>query len=185
MMIRRSTRRRGMTIVESALVLAVFSLLLFGLFEYCRFLYVLHVTHNAARDGARYAVVNLDKPTNFDSQDYTDSTGTTYRNIRKYTTDRLGGAQKQLVGYQLAVFAVDPVGLGQSTPVIRPKSTNPPTYPDPFDPNDTNHVPWNQTYFTESVGVTVRGEYRPLLPGFLFIPSSVPINITAIAGSEG
>ena len=43
------SRRRGMTVVESALVLSVFLLLLFGIFEYRRFLLVLHVTNNAAR----------------------------------------------------------------------------------------------------------------------------------------
>lgn len=55
-------RRRGVTIVESALVLSIFLMLLFGIFEYCRFLMVLHVTHNAARDGARYAAVNVNCP---------------------------------------------------------------------------------------------------------------------------
>ena len=60
MLLRRANRRRGMTLVESTLVLMVFLMLLFGIFEYCRFLMVLHITNNAARDGARYAVVNLD-----------------------------------------------------------------------------------------------------------------------------
>src|SRR4051812_14954879 len=85
-------RRRGAAVVETALVLAVFSTLFFGIFEYCRFLYVLHVTHNAARDGARYAVANTDKPSNFDTTDFTDATGTTYQNIRSHTTHRMGGA---------------------------------------------------------------------------------------------
>ena len=51
MLARHRTHRRGMTIVETTLALGLFLLLLFGLFEYCRFLMVLHVTNNAARDG--------------------------------------------------------------------------------------------------------------------------------------
>ena len=88
---RRVTRRRGMTVVESALVLGVFMMLLFGLFEYCRFLMVLHITNNAARDGARYAVVNLDKPDTFNTVDYG-----TKPSITNYTTTRMGGMQKQI-----------------------------------------------------------------------------------------
>ena len=59
---RRNRLRRGAAIVESTLVLSVFLMLLFGMFEYCRFLLVLHVTNNAARDGVRYAAVNVTKP---------------------------------------------------------------------------------------------------------------------------
>ena len=73
---RRAARRRGMTIVESALVLSVFLMLLFGLFEYCRFLMVLHLTNNAARDGARYAVVNVNCPS-----DQVDAKKTAIRSV--------------------------------------------------------------------------------------------------------
>ena len=185
---RTNTRRRGLTIVESALVLSVFCLLLFGAFEYCRFLYVLHITNNSARDGARYAVCNLDKPSNFDATDYTDAAGTGYPSIQNYTTARMGGTQKQLSGYQIAVFAVDPVGQGLGTPVIRPKTKStatPKVYPDPFNPNDSNKVPWNNAVFTERIAVTIQGTYKPLLPTFLMMPSAIPIKITSLMGSEG
>lgn len=188
MMIRRKTRREGMTVVESALVLSVFCLLLFGIFEYCRFLYVLHTCSNAARDGARYATVNMDKPSNFDTNDYTDSTGTVFPSIQKYTTNRLGGTEKQLTGFKTAAFAVDPVGLTLSPPVTRPKTTSTattPVYPDPFNASDPNKVPWNQAIFTEGIAVTIQGTYKPLLPGFMFMSSSIPVNVTVIAGSEG
>lgn len=188
MLIRRTARRRGMTIVETALVLGVFCFLMFGILEYCRFLYVLHVTSNAARDGGRYAVVNMDKPSNFDTTDYTDAQGTVFPSIQKYTTARLGGADKQLANYQVAAYAVDPVGLSQTPIIVRPKTTSTgasPVYPDPFNPSDPYKVPWNQATFTEGVAVTIQGTYKPLLPSFLFIPSSVPVAVTVIAGSEG
>src|SRR5690242_3011914 len=111
---RRTDRRRGMTIVEATLVLAVFLMLLFGIFEYARFLLVMHVTTNAARDGARYASVNTNKPTNFDTVDYTDASGNVYPSITKYTTARMGKVNTNIPGFAVSVFAVDMTALNQS-----------------------------------------------------------------------
>jgi hypothetical protein len=182
---RNKTARRGLTIVEAALVLSVFLLLLFGMFEYCRFLLVLHVTNNAAREGARYASVNTDKPADFPTADFTDGAGRTFRSIHQYTRDRMGGTQGNIDGFRVAVYAVDPAGLTLDPPVVRPKSLNPPTYPDPFDPADPNAVPWNSAPFPDRLAVTIDGSYRPVLPTFLLMPSSIPINITAMIGGEG
>ncbi len=184
----RRTRRRGMTIVESTLVLSVFLLLLFGMFEYCRFLMVLHVTNNAARDGARYAVVNMDKPSTFDKTDYTDQSGKTFDSINKFTTARMGNIQHNITGFRVAAFAVDQEGLNLSPPVVRPKTKSaatPKVYPDPYATSDSNAVPWNTAIFTEKIGVQIDGTYRPILPTFLFMPSSISIKTTAIMGSEG
>lgn len=192
--LRRSRRRRGLTIVESALVMSVFLLLLFGMFEYCRFLLVLHVTNNAAREGARYAVVNMDKPSDFDYADYTDSSGKTFVNIQDYTKARMSGVKNTVetpAAYTsqgpsaiVACFAVDPAGLALNPPIVRPK-TKTGTYPDPFIKNDSNRVPWNSAVFTEKIGVTVYGVYRPVLPSFLLMPATIDIKTTAIMGSEG
>src|SRR5262245_44861152 len=103
--------RRGLAVVESAMVLSVFLLLLFGIFEYCRFLLVLHVTNNAVRDGARYAAVRV----NTDSALLT----TVENDIKNYTTARMGSANKQIEGYQVAVYAVDQAGLDLTPPIIR------------------------------------------------------------------
>jgi Flp pilus assembly protein TadG len=184
----RRTRRRGVTIVESALVLSVFLMLLFGMFEYCRFLLVLQVSNNAARGGARYAVVNLDKPSTFNTTNYTDASGNVYLSIQNYTTSLMGGVQQNINGYQVAAFAVDPTGLTLSPPVVRPQTSStasPPVYPNPFNPSDPNAVPWNSAVFTQKIGVIVNGTYQPLLPSFLFMPSSITINATAIMESEG
>lgn len=188
MLPRRRTRRRGMTVVETALVLGVFLMLLFGIFEYCRFLMVLHVTNNAARDGARYAVVNLNRPSTFDTTDYVDASGNTYMSVVNYTTYRMSGVQNQLTGVQIAVYPVDPTGLTQTPPVVRPKTTStgsPATYPDPFNPSDPNKTAWNDAIFTERVAVTIKGTYTPATPVLLLMPSTIPLTITAISGSEG
>jgi Flp pilus assembly protein TadG len=50
-------RRRGAATVETAFVLMLFILFLFAVFEYGRLLMVRHLLDNAAREGARQAVV--------------------------------------------------------------------------------------------------------------------------------
>lgn len=181
MLARLATRRthharRGMTIVESALVLSVFLLLLFGIFEYCRFLLVLHITNNAARDGARHASVLVTS---------TETASTTRQQIIDYTTARMGGTQKNIEGFQVAVYAVDQAGLDQTPPVIRAKSKTAGVYPDPFNTTDSNHVDWNSAPFPERLAVTIKGTYRPLMPTLLFMPATIPIEVTALMGGEG
>src|SRR5207248_1697736 len=127
--------RRGAAAVEAAVVAAVFLLLLSGVFEYCRFMFVLHVTNNAARDAARYAAVRVSCPP--------DQVAATRQAVLDYATARMGGVQKHIDGYRVAVYAVDPAGLDLTPAVVRPKSLRPPAYPDPFDPADPNAVPWN------------------------------------------
>lgn len=59
MRLRRSAEEReGAALVEMAFVLVIFLMLLFGIMEYCRFLFYRHIMINAARDGARYAAVH-------------------------------------------------------------------------------------------------------------------------------
>lgn len=181
-------RRMGMTTVETALVMTVFAMLLFGIFEYCRFLLVMHVTHNAARDGARYAAVNLDKPANFDITDYTDGSGVVHPSIQRYTRERMGSIDRHLTGFNIAVYPVDDVGLSLTPPVIRPKTTDSTgsiSYPDPFNQSDPNRTPWNQAEFTQRLAVTIKGTYKSALPNLLMMPSTIPINVTALASSEG
>jgi len=180
MLIRRTPRRRGATVPETVLVLAVFLLLLFGLFEYCRYLLVLHVTNNAARDGARYAVVNVNCPA--------DQIAAKQTEIINYTTDRMGGVQKNIIGYKVAVYPCDPAGLAMTPPQVIPKTAVTGTADDPFQPYNasTNPLPpWNQATFTERIAVTIKGKYKPVMPTFLLMPDLIDVNVTAVMGSEG
>lgn len=174
---RRARRdRRGITVVECTLVLSVFLLLLFGIFEYCRFLLLLHVTNNAARDGARQASVLVSS---------TATASTTRQQIIDYTKAKMGGTEKNIDGFGVAVYAVDQAGLDLSTPIVRAKSKTAGVYPDPFNMADSNHVDWNSAPFPERIAVTIKGTYKPLLPTFLLMPSTIPINVTAVMGGEG
>lgn len=176
MRLNRPTRRRGATIVESALVLSIFLMLLFGIFEYCRYLMVLHITNNAARDGARYAAVNVNCPS--------DEVTAKRTAIENYTKDRMKAVEKQFTDLKVAVYPCDSAGLALSTPVIRSKSTSGSApYPNPF--GATPYSPWNNAVFTERVAVTVQGKYKPILPSLLFLKTEVTVEVTAITASEG
>ncbi|MFZ3201823.1 MAG: TadE family protein [Candidatus Acidiferrales bacterium] len=51
------SRQRGSTLVEFAVVLTVLFMFLFGVMDFARALYAYHFVANAAREGARYAIV--------------------------------------------------------------------------------------------------------------------------------
>ena len=59
MLIRRDGER-GQTLVEFALILPVFILLLFGLFDLGRAVYAFNTISNASREGVRLAIVDQD-----------------------------------------------------------------------------------------------------------------------------
>jgi hypothetical protein len=132
-------------------------------------------------------VVNVDKPSDFDYNDFTDASGKTFDNIQKYTTVRMGNIHvKNIEGFRVACYAVDQSGLDQTPPVVRPKAKPGATAPpDPFVNNDPNRVPWNSATFSEKIAVTVDGTYRPVLPTFLIMPQTISVKTTAIMGSEG
>jgi Flp pilus assembly protein TadG len=94
---KRNRKREGAVLVEMAAVVAVLMLLLFGIFEYCRIVFVRQVVVNAAREGARYAVVNtLDTTVVSDTQ--------------AYVKTRMSGLDKQAKTYDCQVYLSDAGG---------------------------------------------------------------------------
>jgi Flp pilus assembly protein TadG len=171
MRLTRKTVRRGAAAVEASLVLGIFFVLLFGVFEYCRFLMVLHVTNNAARDASRYATVNV-------ANDQMTAAA-----IRQYAKDRMGGTERNVINFEVAVYPCTAAGFAQTPPQAVPKSlTSSPA--DPFNFTDPNNPPWNSAAFTERIAVTIRGRYEPII-SFIMFPDHVDLNITAVTGSEG
>jgi Flp pilus assembly protein TadG len=99
---RKSVRRLAVTAVETAIVLPSVLLFMYGIFEYGRYLMVLNVAENAAREGARYAVIQ-------------PSAGRTAAQISATTSDilavtraRMGVLDSQL-SLTYTVTALDPV----------------------------------------------------------------------------
>src|SRR5215467_50586 len=57
--LQRKASEQGTTIVEAAIIITMFFMLLFGIFEAGRFVNTKQVLTNAAREGARFAVTPL------------------------------------------------------------------------------------------------------------------------------
>ena len=55
---RRRRRGRGQALVEFALVAPIFFLILFSIIEFGRYVFTVQILNEAAREGARYAIVH-------------------------------------------------------------------------------------------------------------------------------
>jgi hypothetical protein len=174
--------------VETALVLSLLLLFLFGIFEYSRFLLVNQMLSNAARDGARYAATNVDKANNFVT--VADPTSGAM-SITNYVIQECRGANNWVENFQVAVFPCD------SSDTVGAYANPPQIVPDPAWPATRS---WNQAAFTDRLGLRITCNYRPVLPvvwlpqagqsgfvvGFYGTNSNlVPLSITAATGSEG
>jgi Flp pilus assembly protein TadG len=141
-------RRHGAALVEFAFVATVALMVFFGIFEYARFIFLLQVANNAAREGARYAVVHT-------------GDGTTQQQIIDEVTSRMVGRDKELAGYTVEVFNVNPsTGATASNP------------------------DWSQSGFGEAIAVRISGNYSPILPQLLLTSSTVPVRVQAMMASE-
>ncbi|HEY1377598.1 MAG TPA: TadE/TadG family type IV pilus assembly protein [Gemmataceae bacterium] len=94
---RRPAGRRGATAVETAVVITVALLFIFGILEYARLVYFFHVADNAAREGARYAVVHT-------------GDGTTTAQVQAVVTAAMAGQQSSLSAgtFTVSVYSADP-----------------------------------------------------------------------------
>jgi Flp pilus assembly protein TadG len=92
-----SARRPGATAVETAVVISVALLFIFGVVEYARLVYFFHVADNAAREGARYAVVHT-------------GDGTSTAQVQSVVTAAMSGQQASLNSgtFGVAVYNADP-----------------------------------------------------------------------------
>ncbi len=87
-------RRKATTIVEFAFIAVVFFMFIFGVIEYGRFIMTLQVMNNAAREGARAAVVG--------------QSSMTTAQIDAIVTNYLAGQTTQISGMSIQVFQIDP-----------------------------------------------------------------------------
>ena len=176
MMIHQRTmvKRRGAAAVEMAFVSILLFMFLFGIFEYCRLLFVMHVASTAGRDAARFAAVHTSggtmpgEPATFSNADmlnlieYGQINGTVYGS-------GMCGMEGNLQGININIFTVDPAGLALTPAVVQPLSGS----------------QWNSAGFAQNIAVQITGNYQPVLPSLLFMNSSIPISITVMVTSEG
>jgi hypothetical protein len=174
-------RNRGATLVETALVLSLLLLFLFGIFEYGRYLMVMQMLANAAREGSRYAACNVDKSGSF------VTTGESGRvSITEHVRQMSRGTDRMIENFQVRVFPCDDAGLYANPPLIQPRSGS---------------TSWNDATFTQRIAVEVTGKYRPVLP-VVWLPGAqgsgivvsffnygseqtVSVKVAAVGGSEG
>jgi Flp pilus assembly protein TadG len=89
---RRPRGRRGVTLVETGIVIGVCLIFMLAIFEYGRFVMVKQLVENAAREGTRQAIVN-------------PGSGTTAA-IQATVTNYLAG--QPLQGLSIQVYKADP-----------------------------------------------------------------------------
>lgn len=172
-----SARRRGATIVENAFVLSLFLMLVFGIFEWGRYIFMQQLMRNAARDAARFAAVRVsvaDQITVNSTDTTTFPGGRPAYVINDFTnaaTARMAGFHTSLANFQVLIYPCDPVGMYGNPVVIQPK-------PAPSS--------WNNAMFSERIAVQVQGDFRVLLPAFLLgMPNTMTIRSISLVSSEG
>lgn len=104
----RQRGRRGVSAVEAAIVLPVVVMFLFGILEYSRYVMMLQVLTNAAREGARYAQIHT-QPVTVDGV----TSNNTTNDVKNVVDRALAG--NQLSGQNVAIFAADAQGTNLGT----------------------------------------------------------------------
>jgi Flp pilus assembly protein TadG len=86
-----SPRSRGQALVEFAFVAPLFFLLLFAIVDFGRYVYYVQILNNAAREGARYAIVHGSRSFNPTGPPSADPTGTAVAAVvRNYAIGVIG-----------------------------------------------------------------------------------------------
>jgi Flp pilus assembly protein TadG len=151
-----STRpaRRGVTMVETAVVLGVCLICLLAIFEYARLLLVCQLAQNAVREGARQAVAGTT----------TQSTAAIQNTVIQYLAGQplQNGSGQALSASDVQVYRADP------------------TTGNPSSSDST----WSDAAFGDTIVVKLNAQYRPILPTFGFLPGTVSVNVTAAMLSE-
>jgi Flp pilus assembly protein TadG len=100
---RHGAARRGSTLVETAITLPMMLLFLWGIFEYSRYVMMLQVVNNAAREGCRYAVMHTN-PVVIGGVTY----GNADSDVTNLVTNCLGGVA--LTSQSMSVYGSDSLG---------------------------------------------------------------------------
>lgn len=155
-----SRRRSGAAVVEMAFVLPVLVMFIFGIFEYGRFVFTYTTATNAARDGARYAVVHTQDKVKAD--------------VVTVVTNKMGRLDKQIVGYAVDVFYADPgaSGLGATPPVLQK------------NPSFSGAEDWKNAPFPDKIAVQITGDYYPTMAWIVKAPVKYTLKISSMMTSE-
>lgn len=191
-------RRTAAHLVEFAVVAPVFFLFLFGIFEYGRYVMTLQVMTNAAREGARYAVVTTN-----------DSSANPTLDVQNWVWNYMAAQNVQLqspaggafVLNNIMVYTADPTNIqpvylngSGGTPICQactPIDTTGAdipwasvTYDGQGNPEPWLNAPYTNAGFNQTIAVVIVGTYQPILPSFLLMGSNIPLTAQAVMYSE-
>lgn len=159
----RSARSRGQALVEFALVAPFFFALLFSIVEFGRAIYFMQILNNAAREGARYAIVH--------GNESTDPTGPPPGFPLATNADPYADDVKKAV----RSFATGVTGSpGSAAFVVTVCYVNPGTpyaCPDNNTGNDMGTGNNGRTDPPQTVNVTVEYTYQPIIAALVPLPS--------------
>jgi hypothetical protein len=96
-------KRSGATTVELAVVIVIFTMMVFGILEYCLIVYTSNVVENAAREGSRFAVVNV-------------SDATLIKDTQNCVQSLMGGLDQKMTPYSCDVYLADANGNNIGAP---------------------------------------------------------------------
>lgn len=114
MLIRRTRNKKGTTVVEFALVLPLFFLLIFGIIDFGRYFFVEHTLQYATREGMRLALVG---GTLNDQQGHPmDRTASIIQKIKDNASLAVDPSRLSIYIYPVAAGYGDPTGWQTSTP---------------------------------------------------------------------
>jgi len=123
-MVQRSQRENGQTLVEYALILSLFLLLVLGIMELSRVVSAYSTVANAAREGARYGVVRPEDPTGIRDAALVHTTGLDATKLQ-LSSSQNGITVSVAITYEVQLVSgivVDALG-GDPTLDLRAKST--------------------------------------------------------------
>lgn len=155
------TQRPGAYLVEFALVATIFFLFFFGILEYSRLLMMMEMLQNAAREGARFAVVHTNDMTTADVQDRVNT--------------RLANLGAELQDFDkttsIEVYTADP-------------ATGNPVDVDGNIITDWTQAPFTNAKFGQPIAVQISGKFTPVLPVFLMMGPSINLQARYLMYSE-
>jgi Flp pilus assembly protein TadG len=197
---RDGRKRTAAHLVEFAVVSPIFFLFLFGILEYSRYVMTQQVMVNAAREGARYAVVTTNDASSNPTQD-----------VQNWISNYMAGQSVQLMSpaggtfdplANIMVYTADPTNIQpvylnnnvSGTPIANanvPVDVNGNdvlwanvTYDGNGNPEPWLIAPYTNAGFNQTISVVICGTYTPILPTFLLMGTTIPISAQAIMYSE-
>ncbi len=170
-------RRAGATTVEFAVVAILLFMMLFAILEYGRFLFMYHLTQNAARDGARFATVHTNggtmpgEPAAITEADVKEVVRTGQFNGQAYGSGMCGMEGHLTADWATAcqVYSVTAAHLAVTPPDLDP----------------AGKPAWTSAAFQDKIVVRVSGVYRPVVPSLIGMDSAVDFTVTVMMSSEG